>query len=857
MTPDPHNHTFQLAANYINGTRQSVFLTGRAGTGKTTFLKHIRQHTPKQHMVLAPTGVAAINAGGTTIHSFFQLPFSPFLPVADHGSLPQPDAENTADTHNAYSLIKRVRFNKDKRELLQSLELLIIDEISMVRADVLDAIDTLLRYFRHKPAQPFGGVQMLFIGDMFQLPPVVPNTDWDILQHYYSSPFFFDSQALKQDEPLYIELDKIYRQTDQQFIDALNQVRNNQMDEAGYNLLHSRYLPAFLPQKTDSYVTLCTHNAAADAINDQALLNLKGAAQTYTAEVQGEFNEKSYPAEQQLKLKQGAQVMFIKNDLEKPRRFFNGKIGTVTQLTPDAVTISCAGETSPITIGREEWTNVQYTLNTQQQRIEEKELGSFKQMPLRLAWAITIHKSQGLTFEKAIIDAGKAFAPGQVYVALSRCTSLQGLVLRTAIPASAVFTDPRIVAFGQRSKPAQHLEHQLLTAQYNYQLELLTLCFDGSALLKAAQKLPAILQLHQAGFNPEALPWAESTLAQCQELASTGTKFVQQIQQLAAPPQLPEHNPQLQERLTKAAAWFAPKLSALADAIKKQPAVSDSKDQAETYEEALADVYKATRQWLQLASACSQGFNAEQLLKARSKVHIGEIIGLAYAGSSKRRHEATADNPHPNLMRQLRQLRDAISVENGLPIYMVASTTTIDQMARYLPQSLSDLRKISGFGEVKLAQFGQQFLTVVLDYCTQHHHDGNMAALAPKREKKEASGKAALKGSSKKQSFELFMEGMTIEDIALKRGFVYSTIFGHLSSYALTGEIPVNALLDDATKAQIETAILQFGGDDLLALKTKLPDTVDFNELRLVRDLLVKEGRVQLTEKKAEPEPKL
>ncbi|TAD88283.1 MAG: ATP-dependent DNA helicase UvrD2, partial [Bacteroidetes bacterium] len=572
-------------------------------------------------MVLAPTGVAAINAGGTTIHSFFQLPFSPFIPVADHGSLPPPDAAETpADTHNAYSLIRRVRFNKDKRELLQSLELLIIDEISMVRADVLDAIDTLLRYFRYKPQLPFGGVQMLFIGDMFQLPPVVPNTDWEILHHYYASPFFFDSHAIKQDEPRNIELTKIYRQTDQQFIDALNQVRNNQMDEAGYNLLHSRYKPDFLPQKNQGYVTLCSHNAAADAINEDALAKLRGAAHTYNAEITGEFSEKSFPAEPRLQLKEGAQVMFIKNDLEKPRRFFNGKIGTITELTPDAVTVSCEGETASITIGQEEWTNVQYTLNRQQQRIEEKELGSFKQMPLRLAWAITIHKSQGLTFEKAVIDAGKAFAPGQVYVALSRCTSLQGLVLRTAIPASAIFTDPRIVAFGERTHASPQLEHQLLPAQITYQMELLALCFDGSSLIKAAQKLPAIISTYAAGFNAEALPWTEQMLEQCQVLADTGIKFTQQLAQLAQPNQLPQQNAAIQDRLPKAAAWFSPRLSGITDAIKKQPAVTDSKDQAQAYEEVLADLYKAAHQWLQLITACSQGFDAEQLLKARSKV---------------------------------------------------------------------------------------------------------------------------------------------------------------------------------------------------------------------------------------------
>jgi hypothetical protein len=835
MTPDPHNLTFQLAADYINGTSQSVFLTGRAGTGKTTFLKHIKQHTPKQHMVMAPTGVAAINAGGTTLHSFFQLPFSPFLPVTDHNNLAQASSHGEPDAHDAYSIVRRVRFNRDKRELLQSLELVIIDEISMVRADVIDAIDTLLRYFRHRPSQPFGGVQMLFIGDMYQLPPVVPNEDWNILRHYYASPFFFDSQVLKQDEPIYIELDKIYRQTDQHFIDALNQVRNNALDHDGFERLHGRYQPQFVPPAADNYVTLCSHNAGADAINDQALQQLTTPATTYTADIRGEFSERSYPADPVLTLKVSAQVMFIKNDLEKPRRFFNGKIGVVKHLTDEEIVVRCPNDEGEIRLGREAWTNVQYTLNRQEHRIEEKELGSFKQFPLRLAWAITIHKSQGLTFEKAIIDAGKAFAPGQVYVALSRCTNLEGMVLRSAIPASAVFTDPRIVAFGQRSKPAHALVGRLQAARFHYQLALVKQCFDGQALLVAARQLPAIVVLHAAGFNAEALPWAQQFAQQCADLATTAQKFAEQIEQLASPPLLPEKNAPLQERIKKAAVWFAPQLQSAIESIKQQPGVTDSKDKAQTYEEGLAAAYKAANQWLQLASACQVGFNAENLLKARSKVQIADVVGLAYAGSNKRRKEAAHDHPHPELLRQLRQLRDSIASDLGMPIYLVAGTQTIDQMARFLPQNLMELRKLSGFGDVKVAKFGNQFLDLILDYCQQGGHEGQMQLYPPKAEKQRAESTKPPKGSSKADSLQRFLEGETLGEIAAARNLAPSTIEGHLATFVSSGELPLEALVDPDTQARIEAVLLQDGAMELGVLRSKLPD-VSYPKLKLISE---------------------
>ena len=418
--PSPY---YRLAEEFALHTGRSIYLTGKAGTGKTTFLRRLRSITRKQTAVVAPTGVAAINAGGVTMHSFFQLPFGPFVPT--------PAGRN--------QLIGQLHMQANRRRVLRELELLVIDEVSMVRADTLDMVDTILRHVRFRPAEPFGGVQVVFIGDLFQLSPVVTDQEWRILAPYYPTPYFFHSLAVRQQPPVHIELDHIFRQSNADFIRVLNEVRGNSLSPHGLALLQSRYDPAFTPPEGDTYITLTTHNYKADRINAAELDKLPGPPTRFHAQVKGEYPEKSYPAEATLELKEGAKVMFLKNDTETPRRYFNGKIGVVEEMDDDGITIRCPGDDAPILVQRDTWRNIRYTTDPATQQIEEKELGTFTQYPLRLAWAITIHKSQGLTFDKAVIDADDAFAPGQVYVALSRCRSLEGLVLhlRTRRPRRA------------------------------------------------------------------------------------------------------------------------------------------------------------------------------------------------------------------------------------------------------------------------------------------------------------------------------------------------------------------------------------------------------------------------------------
>jgi ATP-dependent exoDNAse (exonuclease V) alpha subunit len=447
------NENFSLAFRFVTETNENIFLTGKAGTGKTTFLKYLKENCSKNIVIAAPTGVAAINAGGVTLHSLFQLPFYPFIP--------SPAGKN--------ELLQRLRFTTRRIDLIRKMDLLVIDEISMVRCDVLDAIDTILRYVRKTPEAAFGGVQVLFIGDLYQLPPVTKQQDWLFLQEYYNSEFFFDSNVIREDIPVLIELKKIFRQQNDSFISILNKVRNNEMSDDDFSELHLRFQPGFTPSKDEKYITLTSHNAQADRINNIKLSALATTKFTYKAEIEGEFPESMYPAEESLELKKGAQVMFLKNDIEK--RYFNGKIGVIKYLDNEEIIVDCDGMS--ISVDMETWENTQYNLNRQDGKLEQKVLGTFRQFPLRLAWAITIHKSQGLTFDKVMIDAGSAFSSGQVYVALSRCRSLDGIVLLSKIPASAIRCNESVVKNHQSMSPRGSLAERFEGARQAYTLQLM------------------------------------------------------------------------------------------------------------------------------------------------------------------------------------------------------------------------------------------------------------------------------------------------------------------------------------------------------------------------------------------------
>ena len=566
MQHDVNNKAFDRAVSFVNFTNCHLFLTGKAGTGKTTFLRYIKEHCPKKMVVLAPTGVAAINAGGVTIHSFFQLPFGIFTPGSEHV---WGENENQA-IYNKHQLLHKLKLNGSKRAIIEELELLIIDEVSMVRADLLDAISEVLKWVRRN-SKPFGGVQMLFIGDLFQLPPVVRNDDMPIIAQFYDSPFFFDAHALKEEQPVFLELKKIYRQNNEGFIHLLNQIRNNQASPNDLNNLNNHYRPEFAPRDDEGYITLTSHNSIADRINQKALDAIQEKQYRFRAVIEGDFPEKSYPVDNELILKVGAQIMFVKNDKGELRRFYNGKIGIVEEIDINQeIKIRFKDEKDLLTLEPEIWQNLKHEYNSEKDQVDEIEIGSFRQYPIRLAWAITIHKSQGLTFERAVVDAGASFAPGQVYVALSRLTSLEGLVLHSRILQSSIKTDEAVLGYYEMAMQEALLDETLQDRQKAYIYDLILKAFDWKRL--DFQIASYIQENGQKLFNDhqELLNIMQAIHAQIQQQKSTSEKFHAQLSYLLEVGDQQSYQ-KLHERTVAACSWFTEALGKqVVDPLKKQ-----------------------------------------------------------------------------------------------------------------------------------------------------------------------------------------------------------------------------------------------------------------------------------------------
>jgi DNA-binding NarL/FixJ family response regulator len=561
-----------LAAKYINSTQKHIFLTGKAGTGKTTFLKYIREHSYKKTIVAAPTGIAAINAGGVTLHSLLQLPFGAFVPENGLRS------ESMTPVNTPASLVGR-KFNSTKRQMIRELELLIIDEVSMLRADLLDCIDHTLRYLRKNPSA-FGGLQILFIGDLLQLPPVVKEDERALLNQYYPSPYFFDARALQGNPPIRVELQKVFRQRDDQFISLLNRLRHNQQSAEDLAFLNRYYDDHPDEKAREGYVVLTTHNRKAQAINESRLQALHGKSFSYRAEIEGEYPEHLYPNEPKLILKEHAQVMFIKNDPSGEGQFFNGKIATVTRLTAQSVFVQFE-DGHELEVPEYSWENKRYTLEKSSGEILETYLGSYKQYPLRLAWAVTIHKSQGLTFEKAILDLSDTFAPGQLYVALSRLTSLDGLILSSALPENPPAADPSLLSFHASFQEAETLEKELI----EYRKEFLFHQAGEAFLLK---DLTDFLREHKKSFRKDEnrsvkqrfLPWTEEVIGTVTGLSDTGATFLRQIAAILAKD---NYFPELKDRLSRAHEYFNAELKKLEEQVNEQRKALKKEKQVKAY----------------------------------------------------------------------------------------------------------------------------------------------------------------------------------------------------------------------------------------------------------------------------------
>lgn len=545
-----------LVSKYINTTNRSVFLTGKAGTGKTTLLHRIKAHTHKSIVVAAPTGIAAINAGGVTLHSLFQLPFGAFMP--DNNGIDTASMQTLAHFNTPRTLIKNLQMHKVKRNLIKQMELLVIDEVSMLRADLLDAIDLICRHVRRQHNTPFGGIQVLFIGDMLQLPPVVKQDEWNYLSPYYKSPYFFDALVLQQQQPVHIELQKVYRQSDQTFVDLLNHFRDNKVTHADIQLLNQYYRPDFNQENNDGYIQLTTHNAIADAKNKECLAELGGKTYSFEAAVKGDFKEHQYPLQPTIEFKKGAQVMFIKNDFSGQQRYFNGKIGTISFINKDEIEVSFSDGTDAVTVEPYTWENKKYSLNNETNEVEEKVVGEFKQYPLKLAWAITVHKSQGLTFEKAIIDVNKAFAAGQIYVALSRLTSLDGLVLLSPIPQQGIAADDSLRSFVQQKMNPDALEPILKEESQKYFNLFVLQAFDFNELMITLyQHIQSYSKDEKRSKKQQYKDWAVKLLADTEPLQNVANSFRSQVQRIIADGNH-DYISHLIERVDKAISYFQP-----------------------------------------------------------------------------------------------------------------------------------------------------------------------------------------------------------------------------------------------------------------------------------------------------------
>lgn len=797
------NPQIDLAYNFIQYTNQNIFLTGKAGTGKTTFLKRIQKETIKRTVVLAPTGVAAINAGGMTIHSFFQLPFGIYLP-------------NTSQEGR-----QQRKFSRKKIDLIKSLDLLIIDEISMVRADLLDAIDEVLRRLRGSKLT-FGGVQLLMIGDLHQLPPVVKQDDWNLLREHYKTAYFFGSLALQETRPITIKLTHIYRQSDDVFIELLNKVRKNQMTKEVLDTLNSRYIPNFKAPEDEAYIILTSHNKAADSINQEKLDELDVSIRTYKAEVEGNFPERNYPTAEALELKKGAQVLFIKNDMSYEKRFYNGKIGQVVDMNSDMVFVKCPDDPEVIEVSAMEWTNVKYSLNEATKEVEEEVLGTFRQFPLKLAWAITIHKSQGLTFERAIIDAQAAFAHGQVYVALSRCKSFEGIVLRSQIAYSSVKTDVEVKNYSEKADLNAPDENYLERSKRDYQQKLVRDLFNFYPLKKGFENLERIFLEHENTLTTAALQQVTQLKSDFQSLIfDIAQKFEPRLKQYFREKKLPEENDALQTRLQKAGVYFSEKLkNGILPGLQSIPILSDNQAIKKRLSNSLAYLEKGIFIKDKCFLLCQTHFSTQDYIKIKTNADLNFATAKAKSSVEKQMEQVPSDVKHPELYAQLLQWRQEIADDEGINTYEVMYTRVIIDLVKTLPVEKKTLKKVKGIGPATIRQYGRDLIRIIEDYCEEKGIQSNLLVTSKK--------------DTKKLSLELFKEGKSIEEIAEERRLVRSTIEGHLAHFVKQGELSITELVEEWMIDEIEDYLNKTEHGTLSEAKAFFGDKYSYGDLRLV-----------------------
>ena len=719
-----NNPELQLAWQFIENTGTHLFLTGKAGTGKTTFLRRLKEQSPKRMVILAPTGIAAINAGGVTIHSFFQLSFAPFVPETTF---------NSSQTH--------YRFSKEKRNIIRSMDLLVIDEISMVRADLLDAIDSALRRYRDRE-KPFGGVQLLMIGDLQQLAPVVKENEWEMLKNYYETPYFFASRALRETVYMTIELKTVYRQSDTFFLSLLNRIRENQADDEVLNELNRRYQPGFRPRKEEGYIRLTTHNYQAQKVNDNELASLPGQTYSFRAEIDGTFPEYLYPADEVLTIKAGAQIMFLKNDLSSEKRYYNGMIGEVAAVNDAGMIVQGKDNGDEFQLLPEEWGNYKYVLNEETKEITEEIEGTFRQYPIRLAWAITIHKSQGLTFERAIIDARNSFAHGQTYVALSRCKTLEGMVLESPLRREAIISDSTVDDFTkevERNKPGNRQLHDMQKA---YFFDLLSDLFNFYSLDQAYKRLLRLIDEDLYKLYPKQLAEYKELAPHIKEkIVEVSQRFRNQYTRLINGSDDYAADQGLQERVRSGAGYFRKELEPVRALFEKTNMPLDNKELRKQLNERLQALDDAL--WIKeslLEGMMGQPFTVTGYLKLKAKVTLSleddsssgsspkapkekrERKGRKERtrSSSKAKVEVPTDILYPELYRTLSEWRAVKAREVSLPAYIIMQQKALMGIVNLLPDTPEALEAIPYFGAKGVQKYGLEILGIIRKFVKEN-----------------------------------------------------------------------------------------------------------------------------------------